>query len=111
VDATIEGLEYALGEATAQHEMNRLSREIADLHDAELFILYVRLYQRLPVKEQESLRAEQTKWLAAREKHARESIESKGGSLAIYESNAAEAKFTGKRIVELKKRLARLERK
>ena len=47
-------------------EMNRLSRQVADMTDAQLFIAYVRLYERLAPKERAKLVAEQTAWLKRR---------------------------------------------
>ena len=86
--------------------MNRLSRCLADLKDAELLTIYVRLYETLTPLEQQSLLQEQTKWLNKRRKAAEDRIESEGGSLAPTEANMAEIEFTKKRIAELKKRLA-----
>ena len=86
--------------------MNQLSRCLADLKDAELLTIYVRLYETLTPPEQRSLLQEQTKWLSKRRKAAENGIESEGGSLAPTEANMAEMKFTQKRIAELNKRLA-----
>ena len=86
-----------LKEANSQMEMNLLSRQIADMTDAQLFIAYVRLYERLSQKERETLFAEQAKWLKARVKAAEDGIESQGGSLAPLEANNAELTFTEKR--------------
>ena len=111
LSAAVSRLQRELDDTTAQQGINLLSREIADLQDAELFVTYIRLYERLPAREREALRREQAKWLTARSKHAQESIQSDGGSLAAFEANDAEAKFTVKRIQELRKRLATFERK
>ncbi|CAN5783626.1 hypothetical protein BH20VER1_BH20VER1_05260 [soil metagenome] len=94
-----------LKEANSQAEMNRLSREVADMTDAQLFIAYVRLYEVLGPKERTALVAEQTKWLKARVKAAEDGIESEGGSLAPLEANNAEVTFTEKRLAELRARL------
>jgi uncharacterized protein YecT (DUF1311 family) len=82
-----------LKEANSQAEMNQLSRQIADMTDAQLFIAYVRLYHKLPAKERAALVAEQSKWLKARVKAAKDSVESQGGSLAPLEANNAEVTF------------------
>jgi uncharacterized protein YecT (DUF1311 family) len=100
-----------LKEAMAQMQMNSLSRQIADMKDAQLFVLYVRLYERLGAKEREQLLAGQTKWLKARIKAARDAVESEGGSLAAFESNNAESEFTDRRIKELNARLANTKKK
>jgi uncharacterized protein YecT (DUF1311 family) len=94
-----------LKEANSQAEMNRLSREVADMTDAQLFIAYVRLYEKLGKSERTALVAEQTKWLKARVKAAEEGVESEGGSLAPLEANNAEVTFTEKRLAELRARL------
>jgi uncharacterized protein YecT (DUF1311 family) len=100
-----------LKEANSQMEMNLLSRRIADMTDAQLFIAYVRLYERLPQKERDALFAEQAKWLKARAKAAQDGVESAGGSLAPLEANNAELTFTEKRLAELRARLKALEAK
>ena len=91
--------------SNAQMEMNLLSREVADMTDAQLFIAYVRLYERLGAKEQQKLRDEQARWIKQRTKVARDAVESQGGSLAALEANNAEVTFTEKRLVELRTRL------
>ena len=101
----IDSARQDLKDAKAQMEINSLSRSIADMKDAELFVLYVRLYERLDPKQRQALREEQGRWLKARTKFAEKAIESPGGSLAAYESNTAESEFTDKRIAELTKRL------
>ncbi len=99
-----------LKDAESQPEMNLLSRQVADMTDAQLFIAYVRLYERLGVKEQQNLRVEQTRWLKQRAKAARAAVESEGGSLAALEANNAEVTFSEKRLVELRARLKALGR-
>ncbi len=101
---SIENALEQLKEASSQAEMNRLSRQIAEMRDAQLYIAYVRLYQRLGSKDRAALVLEQTKWLKAREKAAKEGVESEGGSLAVLEANNAEVTFTEKRLKELRAR-------
>ena len=100
-----------LKDANSQMEMNLLSRQVADMTDAQLFIAYVRLYERLPQKERDALFTEQTKWLKARTKAAADGVESEGGSLAPLEANNAELTFTEKRLAELRARLKALPNK
>lgn len=104
-DAVVEGLQQQLENANSQAEMNRLSRQIADVRDAQLFVLYVRLFERLGPSDREELVEAQAAWLKKRDKHAEDSIESEGGSLAPMESNLAAAEFTLQRITQLTKRL------
>lgn len=100
-----------LRDANSQAEMNSLSRQVAEMTDAQLFIAYTRLYERLPAKERAALVTEQTKWLKARSKAAHAGIESVGGSLAPLEANNAEVTFTEKRLVELRARLKAAQKK
>ena len=100
-----------LKKAESQSEMNALSREVAEMTDAQLYIAYVRLYERLSTKERAALVAEQTKWLKARVKAAKEGVESEGGSLAPLEANNAEVTFTEKRLRELRTRLKTMPNK
>ena len=92
-----------LKEAESQAAMNALSREVAEMTDAQLFIAYVRLYQRLSTKERTALVAEQTKWLKTRAKAAKDA-QTKGGSLAPLEANNAEVTLTEKRLDQLRAR-------
>lgn len=97
-----------LKNANSQAEMNRLSRQVADMTDAQLFIAYVRLYERLPAAKRAELLAEQTRWLAKRSKVAQAGVESEGGSLAPLEANNAELTYAENRLAELRTRLKAL---
>ena len=108
---SIESALERLKEANAQMEMNLLSREIADMTDAQLFIAYVRLYEKLPAKERAKLVTEQTLWLKERPKAAEKGIESGRGSLAPLEANNAELTYTEKRLAELRARLKTIGKK
>ncbi|MGZ5568702.1 MAG: lysozyme inhibitor LprI family protein [Limisphaerales bacterium] len=94
-----------LKDANSQAEMNSLSRQVADMTDAQLFIAYVRLYEKLSPKEREKLVAEQAEWLKKRPKVAEGGVQSKGGSLAPLEANNAEVTYTERRLAELRGRL------
>ncbi len=91
--------------ASSRAEMNTISRQVADMTDAQLFVAYVRLYNSLSPKERATLVTEQTKWLKARTKAAQAAVESESGSLAALEANNAEVTFTEKRLAELRARL------
>ena len=108
---SIESALDQLKEANAQMEMNLLSRQIADMTDAQLFIAYVRLYEKLPANERAQLVAEQAAWLKKRPKAAEAAVESRGGSLAPLEANNAELTYTEKRLAELRARLKTAGRK
>ena len=112
--ALAPSIRYALEElkeTNAQLGMNLLSRYIADMTDAQLFIAYVRLYEKLPAKERAALMAEQATWLKERPKAAAAGVESEGGSLAPLEANNAEVTFTEKRLADLRARLKALSKK
>jgi len=112
--ALAPSIRYALEQlkdANAQMEMNMLSRQIADMTDAQLFIAYVRLYEKLPAKERVKLVDEQTAWLKKRPKVAEAGVQSHGGSLAPLEANNAEVTYTEKRLAELRARLKALPAK
>ncbi len=73
--------------------------------DAQLFVAYIRLYEKLSAKERAKLVEEQAQWLKKRPKAAEAAVESKGGSLAPLEANNAELTYTERRLVELRARL------
>ena len=108
---SIESALDRLKDANSQMEMNLLSRQVADMTDAQLFVAYVRLYEKLPAKERAALVVEQEKWLKARPKAAAAGVESEGGSLAPLEANNAEVTFTEKRLKDLRARLKALPKK
>ena len=101
IDSALQNLK----EANSQSEMNQLSRQVADMTDAQLFIAYVRLYEKLSTTERAKLMEEQTQWLKKRSKVAKAGVESDGGSLAPLEANNAEVTYTEKRLKELRTRL------
>jgi uncharacterized protein YecT (DUF1311 family) len=86
--------------------MNDLSRNIADMDDAVLFVIYIRLYQHLDPRSRQLLFQDQSRWLKARNKYIQDAIIDQSGSAAALEGNKAEAEFSEKRIGELTKRLA-----
>ncbi len=100
-----------LKEANSQAEMNSISRQVADMTDAQLFVVYVRLHDHLPAKERATLVLEQPHWLQARSNAARAGVESEGGALAPLEANNAEVTFTEKRLAELRTRLKAAQKK
>ncbi len=100
-----------LKEANSTAEMNALSRQIAEMTDAQLYIAYIRLYERLGTKDRAALFAEQAKWLKTRAKAAQDGVESEGGSLAPIEANNAEVTYSEKRLRELRQRLKKITNK
>jgi uncharacterized protein YecT (DUF1311 family) len=90
---------------TSQQAMNLISQNLADVRDAQLFILYIQLMQTLDARGRVQLFKEQKRWLGKRAELASASVTSKGGSLAPLEYSAAFSKLTEERLVELQKRL------
>ena len=89
----------------SQQAMNLTSQNLADVCDAQLFILYVKLMQTLDERGRIKLFGEQKRWLDKRAESASASVTSKGGSLAPLEYSAEFSKITEERLVELQKRL------
>ncbi len=89
----------------SQQVLNRMSQNLADIRDAQLFIVYIRLFQVLDNQEQTNLFDEQRRWLNQRGEKARASVVSKGGTLASLEYSDVFRQFTEERLAELKARL------
>lgn len=88
-----------------QQTLNRMSQNLADISDAQLFIVYIQLMQTLEAQGQAGLFEEQKRWLGKRAESAQAAVISKGGSLAQLEYNGAFKKITEERLAELQKRL------
>jgi uncharacterized protein YecT (DUF1311 family) len=111
VGDAIDYLKSELEQEQAQQGINRLTGQISDLLDAELFISYVRLLDQLDAKAQATLKQEQADWLKQREKVTYlAGKKEEGGSASPMESNYAFAEFTQKRIQLLGDRLKKLRR-
>ena len=91
----------------SQFALRRASQTVADLADAQLFITYVLLMQRLNENDRSQLFNEQKGWLVQRPELARIAISSKGGSLEALEYASAFSSITAKRQAELESRLSR----
>lgn len=105
LEPAIEDMYGLLNEFSSQPQMNRVSRNAAEVADAQLFITYSKLFQTLRPKEQIQLYQEQGDWMEERDRFATSQIESHGGSLAPLEYTEAFREFTGRRIHELSSRL------
>jgi uncharacterized protein YecT (DUF1311 family) len=97
--------ETAAKTRTDQRFLTLTSQGMADLRDAQLFIIYVQLMQSLDAKERRELFNQQKCWLSAREQSARAAVDSKGGSLEPLEFSDAFRKITEERLAVLEKRL------
>jgi len=75
--------------------------------DAQLFITYVLLMERLDENDRRGLFNEQKIWLLQRAESARGAIVSKGGSLEALEYASAFRSITERRLAELDSRLSR----
>jgi len=91
----------------SQQVLNRAAQNMADLADARLFIVYVRLMETLDSAARVKLFNEQKDWLVHRADAAQAGVTSKGGSLGPLEYNGVYRKITEERLVELEKRLAK----
>ncbi|PPK73941.1 uncharacterized protein DUF1311 [Methylobacter tundripaludum] len=89
----------------SQQTLNQNSQNLADICDAQLYILYIELMQRLDARGQAELFKEQKRWLGKRVDYAQSAVVSKGGSLAPLEYNGAYKKYTEDRLLQLQKRL------
>jgi uncharacterized protein YecT (DUF1311 family) len=78
---------------------------MADVADAELFVIYIDLYEKLPAKEREALRKEQEIWLKKREKAANAADDGQSGQIGHLQSASEHHSMTDLRIQELKARL------
>jgi uncharacterized protein YecT (DUF1311 family) len=108
----IDYLKSELESEQAQQGINRLAGHISSLLDAELFMTYLRLADRLDSKARPALKKEQADWLKQREKVTRiAGKRSEGGSASPMEENNAFAEFTEKRIELLNNRLKKLNLK
>ena len=90
---------------TSQQALNQFGQDLADLRDAQLFIVYMKLMQSSDPSIQADLFKEQERWLNQRKEKAQASIVSKGGTLASLEYSEAFRKITEERLKELKARL------
>lgn len=98
-------LEEFLEEAQAQQQMNRISADMGFLLDAELYILYLKIYYSLSPERAEAFRHEQEQWLRERKQYCEESVESHGGTLAPLEYGMAFVSRTQERIKEFEARV------
>jgi uncharacterized protein YecT (DUF1311 family) len=80
---------------------------MAAVKDAELFVVYVSVFEKLAEPERAALRKEQEAWLKRREKAAAAADDGKSGQIGHLQSASEHQDWTQKRIVELKKRLAK----
>lgn len=97
--------EYSKGDKQAsQQALSLASQNLADVRDAQLFIVYIQLLQTLDAWEQTDLFEEQKRWVNQREAKARTSVLSEGGTLASLEYSEAFRKATEERLVQLQAR-------
>jgi len=90
---------------TSQQALNRIGQNLADLRDAQLFIVYMKLMQHLDAGSRISLFKEQEHWLKQRKEKAQASVVSQGGTLAALEYSDTFRKVTEERLRELQARL------
>jgi len=79
--------------------------DMATVKDAELFVIYVAVCEKLSEAERATLRNEQEAWMKRREKAAAKADDGKRGTMGRQFSAGEYMAWTDKRIVDLKKRL------
>ncbi|MEP6667928.1 MAG: lysozyme inhibitor LprI family protein [Chthoniobacter sp.] len=79
--------------------------DMATVKDAQLFIVYVTLLEKLPEPDRAALRKEQEAWLNKREKAAAKADDGEGGQIGHLQSATEHQEWSEKRIAELKKRM------
>lgn len=89
----------------SQQALNRIGQNLADLRDAQLFIVYMKLMQHLDAVMQANLYKEQERWLKQRKEKAQASVVSQGGTLASLEYSDTFREITEERLKELQARL------
>jgi uncharacterized protein YecT (DUF1311 family) len=85
--------------------MTATAWNMATVKDAELFVIYVAVCEKLSEAERGALRNEQEAWMKRREKAAAEADDGKSGTMGRQFSAGEYMAWTDKRIVDLKKRL------
>jgi len=78
---------------------------MARVRDAELFVTYVTLWEKLPANEREILFGEQEKWLKQRKKAVAEADDGKSGEAGRLQAASEHQSMTEARLAELKSRL------
>ncbi|MDO9162011.1 MAG: lysozyme inhibitor LprI family protein [Methylococcaceae bacterium] len=99
----IDGLANQAAPAS-QQQLGQSSQNMADVADAQLFISYIQLMQRLDQQQRADLFKEQQAWLDARNQQASAAVISKGGTLAPLEYNNAFIEITEARLKNLQQR-------
>ncbi len=107
----VDTFDEAVQTQTTQQALSNNSQNLADLVDAQLFIVYVQLMQLLSATEQSALFDDQQQWLEARLQQSTAAIVSTGGSLATLEYNDMFRQLTEARLAKLQQRLKQLNRK
>lgn len=80
---------------------------MARVRDAELFITYITVWEKLPVNEREILFKEQEKWLKLRKKAVEEANDGKSGQIGRLQAASEHQSMTEARIKEIKNRLSK----
>lgn len=80
---------------------------MARVRDAELFITYITVWEKLPANEREILFKEQEKWLKQRKKAVEEANDGKSGQIGRLQAVSEHQSMTEARIKEIKNRLSK----
>jgi uncharacterized protein YecT (DUF1311 family) len=97
-------LEEMLEHEMPQQTMNYTSANMGFILDADLYILYLKIFHSLSPDQAEVFKLEQERWLKERNEFCTSSVESHGGTLAPLEYGLAFIQRTNERIEQLKHR-------
>jgi len=103
-------LEEFLEQTLQQQTMNYTSANMGFVRDAELYILYLKIFHSLSSDRAETFKHDQEIWLKERKIFCESSVQSHGGTLAPFEYGMAFIQRTNERIDEFRKRKINISR-
>jgi uncharacterized protein YecT (DUF1311 family) len=98
-------LEELLEQTVQQQTMNYTSANLGFVRDAELYILYLKIFHSLSPDRAETFKHDQERWLKERKIFCESSAKSHGGTLAPLEYGMAFIQRTNERIHDFKHRV------
>jgi len=102
----LEGVQRSLQEQLdTGRDMINTAWSMARAKDAELFITYIMVWEKLPATEREALRKNQETWLKQREKAVMKADDGKSGQMGRLNAASEHQEMTEARLKEIKKRL------
>ena len=86
-------------------DMINTAWSMARVRDAELFIAYITVWEKLPANGREALRKDQETWLKQREKAVKAADDGASGQVGRLQAASEHQEMTAARLKEIKKRL------